>query len=192
MYDSHHIIPKCMCGSNLESNKILLTPREHFIVHLLLTRMVDTPKHKRSLYYALVRFLGKNSQKSLVSINSRTYQHIIEQNRKYLMGSNNPFYGKTHSEETKKYISEFNKNYQLGSKNPFYGKTHSDETKKLLSKLRSQPIKVYFEDGTIQEFSQYKFLGTYLGKSEHLGCKLCKPQYNYLLSNYKIVKIEKL
>jgi len=191
IYDSHHIIPKCMGGSNDKSNKVLLTPREHFIVHRLLTKMVDSP-YKKSMYCAIVRFLGKNADRSLIKKNSRTYQNIIEQNRKHMSGVNNPFYGKTHSKETREFISKFNKEYQLGNKNPFYGKEHTVETKKLLSELKSNPIRVYFENGNIENFTQYKFLGTYLGMSEHLGCKLCKPQYHYLLSKYKIIKIEKL
>jgi|Laugresu1bdmlbsd_1035121.scaffolds.fasta_scaffold00716_7 hypothetical protein len=191
IYDSHHIIPKCMGGSNDKSNKVLLTPREHFIAHRLLIKMVDSP-YKKSMYCAIVRFLGKNADRSLIKKNSRTYQHIIEQNRKHMSGVNNPFYGKTHSKETRDFISKFNKEYQLDNKNPFYGKEHTVETKKLLSELKSNPIRVYFENGNIEDFTQYKFLGTYLGMSEHLGCKICKPQYHYLLSKYKIIKIEKL
>lgn len=45
----------------------------------------------------------------------------------------NPFYGKTHSIETKKVLSE----RQQGSKNSFYGKTHSVETKQKLSQSLS-------------------------------------------------------
>jgi hypothetical protein len=43
VYESHHIVPKCMGGSNSSSNKVLLTPKEHFICHLLLTKMVESP-----------------------------------------------------------------------------------------------------------------------------------------------------
>jgi hypothetical protein len=191
IYDSHHIIPKCMGGKNSPTNKVLLTPREHFIVHLLLTKMVNYP-HKRSMYCALVRFLGKNLDRSLVKINSRTYQHIIENNRKNMMGKNNPFYGKSHTKETKEYISKINKELNLREKNSFYGKTHTKETKELISKQRCQPIRVYFGDGTIQDFTQRKFLGTYLNMSHHLGAKLCNKKYQYLLSKYNILKIEKI
>lgn len=34
----HHIIPKCLGGSNDESNLILLTAREHFIAHRILSK----------------------------------------------------------------------------------------------------------------------------------------------------------
>lgn len=36
-YERHHIIPKCMKGSNNKDNLVLLTAREHYICHKLLT-----------------------------------------------------------------------------------------------------------------------------------------------------------
>lgn len=38
-YEKHHIIPKCMGGSNEESNLVLLTFREHFLAHWILSRI---------------------------------------------------------------------------------------------------------------------------------------------------------
>lgn len=43
------------------------------------------------------------------------------------------------SEETRQKLSEAAKK-RCGEKNPFYGKTHSGETKELLSKLRRRPV----------------------------------------------------
>lgn len=191
IYDSHHIVPKCMGGSNNASNKVLLTPREHFIAHLLLSKSVES-QYVKKMYCALVRFMGKNSDRSRIKINSKIYQSIIENNRLHSMGKNNSFYGKTHTEETKKLISIKNKEYNLLNKNSFYGKKHTEETKKILSIKKSNPIKVYFDDGTFIIFSQYKYLGIYLGKSGHLGCKLVKPQFQHLLKNYSIIRIERL
>lgn len=34
--ETHHIIPKCLGGSNYSSNLVKLTAREHYICHLLL------------------------------------------------------------------------------------------------------------------------------------------------------------
>jgi G:T-mismatch repair DNA endonuclease (very short patch repair protein) len=47
-------------------------------------------------------------------------------------GADNPFYGKTHTEEVKKEHSNFMKGRYVGENNPFYGKTHTEETKKIL------------------------------------------------------------
>ena len=191
IYDSHHIVPKCMGGSNNASNKVLLTPKEHFICHLLLTKMVESPL-KGKMYCSLVRFMGKNNKQKNININSKIYERIIVENRKHMSGENNPFFGKTHTPEVKKLISIKNKEYNLLNKNSFYGKKHTEETKKILSIQKSIPVKVYFTDNTYIIFSQHKYLGTYLGKSEHLGCKLCRPQFEYLLKNYNILRIERI
>lgn len=37
--EKHHILPRCMGGSDDESNLVALTAREHFIAHLLLAKM---------------------------------------------------------------------------------------------------------------------------------------------------------
>lgn len=50
--ERHHIIPKTLGGKNDKSNIVVLTAREHFICHLLLTKMlVDDDRHK--MIYAL-------------------------------------------------------------------------------------------------------------------------------------------
>ncbi len=40
--ESHHIIPKCMGGTDAASNLVLLTGREHYIAHLLLAKIYPT------------------------------------------------------------------------------------------------------------------------------------------------------
>lgn len=38
-YESHHILPKCLGGSNKKENLVLLTGREHFLCHWMLVRI---------------------------------------------------------------------------------------------------------------------------------------------------------
>jgi hypothetical protein len=57
-YEKHHIEPKSLGGSNLPENLVLLTAREHFICHLLLTKMTSGDS-KRKMSYA---FWGLNNQ----------------------------------------------------------------------------------------------------------------------------------
>jgi hypothetical protein len=52
-YERHHIIPKFMGGEDV-GNTVLLTGKEHFVAHLLLTKMVE-PTHKNSACFALAR-----------------------------------------------------------------------------------------------------------------------------------------
>jgi hypothetical protein len=37
--EQHHIIPRCMGGSNLSENLVRLTPEEHYVAHQLLVKM---------------------------------------------------------------------------------------------------------------------------------------------------------
>ena len=49
--EKHHIIPRSLGGDDLTSNLVRLTAREHFVCHLLLTKMT-TGLHLRSMCYA--------------------------------------------------------------------------------------------------------------------------------------------
>lgn len=62
-YERHHIIPRCLGGSNDKSNLAFLTAEEHWIAHLLLVKInpgVD------SLVYACqaMSMTGKNTQRT--------------------------------------------------------------------------------------------------------------------------------
>lgn len=52
--ESHHIIPKSLGGSNESDNLILLTAKEHFIAHLLLSKITDG-ESKIKMHWALHR-----------------------------------------------------------------------------------------------------------------------------------------
>jgi hypothetical protein len=58
--ERHHIIPKSIGGSNDAENLVYLTPKEHYICHLLLTKMV-TSEFKHKMWYAHYMMMrGKN------------------------------------------------------------------------------------------------------------------------------------
>lgn len=42
--ERHHILPRCMGGSDENSNLVALTPEEHFVAHILLVKMY--PEHR--------------------------------------------------------------------------------------------------------------------------------------------------
>lgn len=68
---------------------------------------------------------------------SRIGMKLSDEHRKAIsegiIGENNPFYGKTHSEETIEKIKKTLKGQMDGENNPFYGKHHSEESKNKMS-----------------------------------------------------------
>lgn len=51
--ERHHIIPRCMGGDNSLQNIVRLSARQHFVCHLLLTKMIDCPLFRGKMHYAL-------------------------------------------------------------------------------------------------------------------------------------------
>lgn len=72
-YESHHIIPKCFGGSDEDHNLVLLTAREHFLCHWLLTKMVNNTFHKQKMLHA---FSGMFNWKEKRSLSSRQFEII--------------------------------------------------------------------------------------------------------------------
>ena len=64
--ERHHIIPRCIGGTNIQDNLVELTAREHFIIHRLLCELHPT-NNKLFFAYRMMAFM-KNSKD-----NDRTY-----------------------------------------------------------------------------------------------------------------------
>jgi len=74
-YENHHIIPSSLGGSSNKTNLVLLTAREHFIVHLLLTKMLTgKPKYKMSFALSMLSNI-KNIGKGRYIPTSRLYEY---------------------------------------------------------------------------------------------------------------------
>lgn len=99
--ESHHIKPRSLGGEDIPDNLVLLTAREHYICHLLLTKMVkrDSPD-----YYKMWKAFGmmawckmKNHERDYL-INNRLYEKLkIEFSKAQSIsqsGSGNSGYGK--------------------------------------------------------------------------------------------------
>lgn len=67
--EKHHIIPKCLGGSNDMCNLVSLTAKEHFVVHHLLTKML-LGKNKSKMITAYWRMCNRKQHK----INSNQYE----------------------------------------------------------------------------------------------------------------------
>lgn len=104
--ETHHIIPRCMGGSDDEENLIDLFPQEHYLAHKLLSE--ENPDNN-SLLTAWFRMCYKNGSTGTQDfISPDEYSYLREKYSKkrseVYAGENNPFYGRHHSEETKNKI----------------------------------------------------------------------------------------
>lgn len=103
----HHIVPRCMGGSNDNTNLVRLTAREHFIAHRLLYKIYLTPRLAHA-WFAMCR-VGRGQLRNITSFQYQQAKlaHVRELSKN--IGIKNHFYGKKHSEATKKKISELAK-----------------------------------------------------------------------------------
>jgi hypothetical protein len=70
--ETHHIIPKCMNGSNKRENLVELTAREHFLAHWLLCEIYPNSADLKYAFWAMCRS-SNNQQRYKPS--SRIYEY---------------------------------------------------------------------------------------------------------------------
>lgn len=109
--ESHHIVPKSLGGTDDKNNLVNLTAREHFVCHLLLTKMYyqDTPNYYK-MVKAFMMMLVCKSENQERFLTSKKYEFLKTKFSKAQSisqsGSNNSQYGKPRSEEVKNKIRE--------------------------------------------------------------------------------------
>ena len=92
--EKHHILPRCMGGKNwrVGPNIVILTGREHFICHLLLTKMV-AGDYKRKMFCAAKLMTSKFPDKPYFRFGSRTYSNLRKEYVESISGKNSCNYG---------------------------------------------------------------------------------------------------
>ncbi len=147
--EKHHIIPKCLGGTNDVDNLIDLTPEEHYLAHQLLVKMY--PNHAGLAYAAELMCYGadgrRNNNKSFGWIKRIISKHkkaktLTEEQKENLRRKAT---GKKHTPETKAAISKSctgaRKNYKhsaetlekLRLSHKLKPRTHSTNTKSKIS-----------------------------------------------------------
>ena len=82
--EKHHIVPKCMGGTDEVTNLVSLTPEEHYLCHLLLVKI--HPKNIRLVKAAMFMVSSNNNVKR----NNKAYGWLKRQYSEYMRGPNNP------------------------------------------------------------------------------------------------------
>jgi len=151
--EKHHIIPRCLGGTDDSDNLVELTPEEHYLAHQLLIKMY--PKNPK-LVYAVWRMTHGNKQ--YMARNNKMYGWI---KRKYVnicrgrTGDANPSYGRRwyynpETLECKKFSeNEIPQGWLKGrilDKENYLEKLNKKKTKELEKKLKKEQRKKYAED----------------------------------------------
>ncbi len=150
--ENHHIVPKSFAkilninDIHDSENLVELSAKEHFICHMLLTKMFSGVL-KQKMMYAIHRLAySDNGNKPETYVSCRKYETIRKQHSLNISGAGNPMFGKLHSNDTKtkmstkakkrsatdatrKKMSESHK----GDKNFMFGKTHTPEARRKIS-----------------------------------------------------------
>lgn len=109
----HHIVPKCMGGTDNKSNLVHLTARQHFLAHWLLYKIHKTSSLVHA-WHSMSR-IGKGQEHR--KINSHLFEYCKKHRSKLLSesskGKNNHFYGKHHTDEVKLKMRKLHKELKL-------------------------------------------------------------------------------
>ncbi len=102
----HHIIPRCLGGSNDATNLVKLTPEEHYLAHQLLIKIY--PDNKRMVHAAMMMAVDTKQQKrinnKLYGWLRRKYQIVCKQRTGKRNGSfGKPWYHNPRTGEAKKF-----------------------------------------------------------------------------------------
>jgi hypothetical protein len=104
-YETHHIVPKSLGGSNLKENLVNLTAREHFVCHLLLTKMYEGDAKNKMVHAAWAMANLENKSQQRHKITSKIYESLRIRYAELVSNRQTGKPGKKHSEETKKKMS---------------------------------------------------------------------------------------
>jgi hypothetical protein len=127
--EEHHIIPQSMGGSNNADNLVGLTGHEHFVCHLLLTKMLEGPLKHKAVKAAkmMATVIGPGQQRYKVT--GRIYEFLKHQIVEV-------------SDETRIKMGASQKKRFANSPGTFKNKMHTEETKQKLRKPKTEEQKI--------------------------------------------------
>jgi hypothetical protein len=130
--EKHHIIPKCLGGTNDKINLVELTAREHFLCHRLLCEIY--PKETKLWYALWLMTIGKQKCKlNTYKISSRDYEQLKKGFITNIKGKNKPGVSLFHKGKKKTYIT-----------GPKKGSKKYDGFGKVISKVKTGKKRINF------------------------------------------------
>lgn len=135
----HHIIPKCLGGTDEFSNLIRLTAREHFIIHKIL--VILNPNESKLHYATWAMATFKNNR--TYRIGSREYERLKEERSANLVTDEFRLKcriastGRKHSKATKLKLSKM----KIGENNPNYNREFTKEERQNMSNAQRERFK---------------------------------------------------
>ena len=118
----HHIIPRCLGGTDDLDNLIKLTYREHYLAHLLLTKIY--PKETKIHYAFLCMIRDPKGKRKLTSRMVSTIKQNYREFKKWHARIENPGRSvNSRNAARKRMLSEDNPMKKHPEKNPFLGKS---------------------------------------------------------------------
>jgi len=162
--EKHHVIPKSLGGNNSSNNLVVLTAREHFICHQLLTKMVQgVPRQKMCYALHAMSYLRAKSR----YVNSKVAESIKIECAKLrsiarkgiLVGDKNYNYGHKWTEEQRDKMRGHTRNV---------GKTKAPFTQETKDKQRESAL-VRWTDEERAKFSAYKLDNKIIKACPHCG-----------------------
>jgi hypothetical protein len=200
-YEQHHIVPKCLGGSNKKENLVLLTAREHFIVHKLLCEIYPDNNSLIYAYWMMANNTSNTLYERKYYVSSREYEQI-KSSLKHSNETKQKMREAKLGKKRKPFSDQARQNIGLASKGRIpwnKGKRgytlHSEESKE---KIRQANLNKDVSDETKQKMRQsqlgkpknrwskiYKELTT--GKEGHLSelCKYFNIKSHSIIDNVK-------
>lgn len=152
-YEKHHIIPRCMGGSDDPQNIVLLLPEEHYLAHQLLIKMTlykESIHWNKLVYSANMMTVGNNRNNKLYGWVKRQLSEVKSkkfkgkaQSPEHVESRRKKIQGLKRSEETKRKISEAKKGVKRNwspseeqkkaTSERMKNYKHSEETKKKIT-----------------------------------------------------------
>ena len=157
--EKHHIIPKCMGGTNDSENLVNLTAREHFIIHKLLVEIYPDNNPLRYGLWMMANGCTSKTQKRNYKISSREYNRLKLN------------FSKTHGASQKKRYEDPNERIRTGASIKNYYNNNpqrNEEVSTFMKELWKDPV--YYANMSVKRSGK--------NNSQAMGLRVTMPDGN--------------